>query len=228
MLVSFSCYIFACQTGKSLRSLSPIQPPPTLSEEFTLNQDAKPPEVSMTKNDITVTAAYWRRYDLNRNYNRSSMTSPFYYQEAWHQGEKVDVFYVTITNNRKVPILFDVTACKIVDQRESEYRALNYRENRKRLEFKKGHDLMIENGLKESKKILLQMSVADGEIDPDETVQGYIPFRQVKSNAVELQVQIPVETTPEKVSERYKKVPFNFQFIHNKAIRIAQPATMRF
>jgi len=227
--------MFACQ-GKSMKHLPPIHPPSTLSEEITLNAEAKPSELSMTKDNITVTAAYWRRYDLNRNYNRDSMTSPFYYEEAWKQGEKVDVFYVTITNNRKAPILFDVNACKIVgimiDQRgieyKSEYNGLSYEENRKRLEYKKGHDITIENGLKKAKEILLEMSVADEEIDPGEKVEGFIPFRQVLPNIEILDVQILIEEVPEKAMERYKKVVFNFPFVHELAIGIAQPAAMRF
>lgn len=228
LLITFSFYIVACQKGAVLKHQSPVQPLSTLPKEVTLNTEPRHPELKMTKDNITVTAAYWRRYDLDREYNRASMTSPFYYEEAWHQGEKVDVFYVTITNNRKAPILFDVTECKIVDQRETEYSALTYEENRKRLEYKKGHDITVENGLKKAKEILLEMSVADGEIDPGETVEGFVPFRQVKSNAEELDVQIVLEETPEKAMERYKKVVFGFPFVHDRAIRMAQPAVMRF
>lgn len=197
-------------------------------KEIALNLEAKYPELKMTEDNITITIAYWRKYALDRKYNRGSMTSPFYYEGAWHQGEKLDVFYVTITNNRKTPTLLDVTDCMIVDQRESEYSALSYEENRKRLEYKKGHDITIENGLKKSKQILLQMSVADEEIEPGETVEGFLPFRQVKSIAKELDVKIILEKTPEKAMERYKQITFNFPFIHDKGIRTAQPATMRF
>jgi hypothetical protein len=196
--------------------------------ETVLDTESRRPTLRMKKENITATASYWRRYDLDRNFNRGSMTSPFFYEEAWHQGEKLDVFYITITNERKTPILIDVTSCKIVDQRDTEYSGLSYEENRKRLEYKKGHDITIENGLKKSKEILLEMNVADGEIDPGETVEGFLPFRQVKSNSEGLQVRIIIEETPEKAMERYKEVTFNFSFVHDKGIRIAQPATMRF
>lgn len=197
-------------------------------KDIVLNMESARPKLKMTKENVTVTISYWRKYDLDRKYNRGSMTSPFYYEDAWKQGEKLDVFYVTITNNRKTPILFEVTNCQIVDQRDSEYSALSYEENRKRLEYKKGHDITIENGLKKSREILLQMSVADEEIDPGETVEGFIPFRQVKSNAEELDVQILVEETPEKAMERYRELVFHFPFVHDQGIRIAQPGTMRF
>ena len=227
LLMSFGLYMFACQ-GTTLKRLPPIQPPTTLPEEITLNVEAKHPELTMTKDNITVTVAYWRRYDLDRKYNVGSMTSPFYYEEAWHQGIKVDVFYVTITNNRTTPLSFYVTDCEIVDHRKDIYGALSYVENRKRLETKKGHDIMIENGLKKAKEILLEMSVADEKIDPDETVAGFIPFRQVKSLAKGLDVKIPIEKSPEKAMERYKKAAFSFPFVHDLSIRTAQPATMRF
>jgi len=226
--MAFSFYMFACHQGTALKNLSPIQPPATLSNDITLTKKPERPELTMTKNDITMTISYWRRYDLNLKFNRGSTTSPFYYEEAWHQGDKVDVFYVTIKNNRKAPILFDVTNCKIVDQDKNEFGALSYEDNRKRLEYKKGHDVMIENGLEESKKILLEMSVADGKIDPGETVEGFLPFRQVKHRTKEFNVDIPIEMVPEKALARYKKIVFSFPFVHNLAIRMAQPSTIRF
>ena len=50
----------------------------------------------------------------------------FYASEALHQGEKTDVFYVKITNNRPQKILFNVRKCKIEDQGENWYGALDY------------------------------------------------------------------------------------------------------
>jgi len=227
-LIFLSLYLLACQKGSSLKHLSPIQPPATLTKEITIDRESSPPEMTMKKENITVTISYWRRYDLNRKYNRDSMTSPFYFEEAWHQGDKVDVFEVTIKNDRTAPILFDVTECLVIDQGENEYYALTYDDNRKRLEYKKGHDITIENGLKRAKQILLETNVADEEIEPGETVKGFVPFRQVKSIAKDLIVRIQLETVPEKRAERYKKVLFEFPFVHDLGIRVAQPATMRF
>ena len=61
---------------------------------------ARQPILTKTEDGITVSIAYWRRPDLDRKYNRGNAFSPFYETEALHQGDKTDVFYVKITNNR--------------------------------------------------------------------------------------------------------------------------------
>ena len=123
-----------CASGTPLKNLPPILPSDQLDENTVLDDSnpeqfdipAKSPVLIMTKDDIEIAICYWRHHDINRKYHRGNTVSPFYASEALHQGEKTDVFYVKITNNRPQRILFDVRKCKIVDQGENLYGALDY------------------------------------------------------------------------------------------------------
>ena len=191
--------------------------------------DPKHAMTTISKEDVVITAQYWRGYDLDFQFNRGNMKSPFYYEGAWHQSEKVDVFWVTIENKRKNPIVFNVKKCDIIDNREDEYQALSYDENVKRLLYKAGRTKDIDNGLKKSREILLEMQAPTGEIPPGKKIEGYIPFYQLKRLAESLTVTIPIELAPPKGTiERYKMVNFNFVFAHSPTIRDAQPATIKF
>ena len=94
---------------------------------------SKQPILTKTQDGITVSIAYWRRPDLDMKYNRGNAFSPFYETEALHQGDKTDVFYVKITNNRNENIIFDVKKCQIIDQGENIYHGLNYKDLDERL-----------------------------------------------------------------------------------------------
>ncbi len=245
LMLSLSLYLMACTGGTGIRNLPPIFPP-TPDEElapdvtvYNLDPetviDLKPKDdpkhgmITISKEDVVVTAQYWRGYDLDSQFNRGNMKSPFYYEGAWHQSEKVDVFWVTITNNRENPIVFNVKKCEIIDNREDEYQALSYDENVKRLLYKKGRTKDTDIGLKKSKEILLEMQAPTGEIQPGKKIEGYIPFYQLKRLAEGLTVTIPIELAPPKGTiERYKTVKFNLAFAHSPTIRDAQPATIRF
>ena len=58
--------------------------------------------VIVTKDGIEFSIVYWRSAALDFKYNRGNNASVFYEREAAHQGDKCDVFYVKLTNNREV------------------------------------------------------------------------------------------------------------------------------
>jgi hypothetical protein len=226
--------------------MPPVFPPPPsgeLGEEVTVynivgeeeeveidmkpQDDPKRARVSIEKENVIVTAQYWRRYDLDFRYNRGGMTSPFYYEEAWHQSEKTDVFWVTITNNRQKKIFFDVGKCYIRDNREDEYLGLDAKDNEKRLLYKAGRTKDIDNGLKKAREILIEMQAPTGEILPGKTIEGFLPFYQIKRTATSLEVIIPIELEPTTAIGRFRTIEFKLPFKHDPAIRIAQPAVVR-
>lgn len=241
-IFSLSIYFAACQ-AMSIKNMPPIFPPPPSEElapdvmvynldpntsvDLKPKDDPKHAKIKVEKEDVIITAQYWRRYDLDFQYNRGGMTSPFYYEEAWHQSEKTDVFWVTITNNRKRNIYFDVRKCHIRDNREDEYLGLSYEDNEKRLLYKAGRTKDIDNGLKKSREILLEMKAPTGEIPPGVTIEGFLPFYQIKRGATSLTVIIPIELEPETQIGRFKTIEFQLPFKHAPEIRVAQPAVMR-
>jgi hypothetical protein len=235
-------YFVACQ-ATSLKNLPPIFPSnpsetlalnvtvyniaPDTSVDMKPKDDPKHAKITIQKEDIIITAQYWRRYDLDFQYNRGGMTSPFHYEDAWHQSEKADVFWVTITNNRKKSIYLNVSKCSIKDNREDEYFGLNYVDNEKRLLYKAGRTKDIDLGLKKSKEFLLEMKAPTGEIKPGVTIEGYLPFYQIKRAATDLKVIIPIELEPDTELGRFKTVEFEFPFKHDPGIRAAQPGTIK-
>ena len=206
-------------------------------EEFDIQ--ARQPFLTKTLDDITVSICYWRRTDLDRKYNRGNAYSPFYETEALRQGDKTDVFYVKITNNRKEYILFDVKKCEITDQGENYYPGLDYEDLKERfVTMSRASGLYVKHGLEKARQILLEkrMHVVEKQvgfhrvgIKPGESVEGFVPFRQVKLNAIDLLVILPIEKSPPPGgAQRYQTLEFNFPFTHSRSIRIAQPSPQRY
>ena len=200
---------------------------------------AKQPILTKTLDGITLSICYWRRTDLDRKYNRGNAFSPFYETEALRQGDKTDVFYVKITNNREQHIIFDVKSCNIEDQGENFYDGLDYEDLRERFTFmSRATGLYVTNGLKKAREILLEKRLPVVEkhvgsprlgILPGESAEGFIPFRQVKLNAMDLVVTIPIEKAPPpEGAKRYQTIDFKFPFNHKRGIRVAQPAPQRY
>ena len=229
-----------CKT-LSLSRLSPVMPaeqlPPNImmtdqdTEKFKVK--ARTPILTATQDDITISICYWRRADLDRKYNRGNAVSPFYEREALHQGDKTDVFYVKITNNRENKILFKVgdEDLKIIDQGDNWYDGLEYEDLQERLVgISRVGGLHVKNGLEIAKKILLETQikrVEDG-IPPGKSVEGFMPFYQLKLNAETLDVNIPIEKAPPpNTVTRYQTVMFSFPFTHHRGIRLAQPPPHR-
>ena len=200
---------------------------------------SRQPILTKTKDGITVSIAYWRRPDLDRKYNRGNAFSPFYETEALHQGDKTDVFYVKITNNRNENIIFNVKECTIIDQGENIYGGLDYDDLQERFTYMaRATGLYVKNGMEIARRILIEkrMPIVEKQvgahrtgIPPGESIEGFLPFVQIKLNAEELQVILPIEKAPPPgAAQRYQTLEFVFPFTHNRGIRIAQPSPKRY
>ena len=237
--------VSGCAPGGALKNLAPIQPLENLPPEVVLDESnpeqfkivPRGPILSITQEDVTVAISYWRRADLDRKYNRGNTASPFFETEALHQGEKTDVFYVKITNNNPQPIVYRVKGTRdipaeIIDQGDNRYGALNYEDLKHRLTFmSRIGGLYVKNGLAVAKKILIEKQIGDPEkgIATGASIEGFIPFQQPKHNAETLEVIIPLEIKPPPgTAARYKRLRFKFPFTHNKGVRLAQPAPIRY
>ena len=200
---------------------------------------SKQPILTKTQDGITVSIAYWRRPDLDMKYNRGNAFSPFYETEALHQGDKTDVFYVKITNNRNENIIFDVKKCQIIDQGENIYHGLNYKDLDERLLYMaRATGLYVKNGMEIARRILIEkrMQIVEKQVGahrtgvrPGESAEGFLPFVQTKYNALELQVILPIEKAPPPdAAQRYQTIEFEFPFTHDRGIRVAQPSPKRY
>ena len=238
--------VAGCATGTSLKNLPAVQPAEMLPDNIVLEEvtsDAfkiRPPTgqiLSMTKDNITVQIVYWRRADLDRKYNRGNAFSPFYETEALHQGDKTDVFYVKVTNNAATPVVYRVKGtrqvpCEMIDQGDNRYGSLDYDALKERLTYmSRASGIYVTNGLRKAREILIETQLLDSEkgIQPGESIEGFLPFYQMKHNAETLIVIIPLELKPpEGTATRYKRIVYEFPFLHHKGIRLAQPAPHRY
>jgi len=229
-----------CASGTPLKNLPPIQPSDRLDENTVLDESdpeqfeipAKSPILIMTKDDIEVAICYWRHYDLNRKYHRGNNVSPFYASEALHQGDKTDVFYLKITNNRPQKILFNVNKCKIEDQGENWYGPLDYDGLVERFGLmSRVAGIPVKNGLAVARRILLEKQIGrlDDGIPAGKSIEGFLPFYQTKLNARELTVMVPIEKAPPpNTTKRFQTIDFNFPFIHSESVRHAQPTPIKY
>ncbi len=208
-----------------------------LPETFEIQ--SRQPFLTKTLDGITVSICYWRRTDLDRKYNRGNAFSPFYETEALRQGDKTDVFYVKITNNRKEHIIFDVKNCEVTDQGDNYYPGLDYEDLEERFSYmSRVSGLYVKNGLEKAREILLEkrMHIVEKHVGahhvgvrPGESVEGFVPFRQVKLNAFDLNVILRIEKAPPPSgAQRYQTLEFNFPFTHSRGIRVAQPSPQRY
>ena len=200
---------------------------------------SRQPILTKTRDGITVSIAYWRRTDLDRKYNRGNAFSPFYETEALSQSDKTDVFYVKITNNREHNVIFDVKKCTIVDQGENVYSGMNYDDLEERFTYMaRATGLYVKNGLEIARRILMEkrMPIVEKQVgtrrtgvQPGESAEGFVPFTQIKLNATDLKVILPIEKAPPPGgAQRYQTIEFEFPFTHDRGIRIAQPSPRRY
>ena len=239
-LFAIAFLVGGCSTATTLKNLSPIQPPAKLPEQVLVDDTnpnmfktpAKEPILSSTQEGVRVDISYWRRADLDRQFNRGNAVSPFYETEAMHQGEKTDVFYVKITNNAPQKVTFDVRKCFVVDQGENLYGGMEYDDLEERLKYSgKVGGLYVKNGLDIAKQILLEKQIGNPEdgIPSGGSIEGFLPFRQLKMNAETLEVVLPMEIAPpENTAQRPKRLEFRFPYTHDRGIRVAQPAPLRY
>lgn len=184
--------------------------------------------ITQTIEDVTVGIEYWSPYMLNRTFNRGNTVSPFYYEEAWHQGDKTDAFYLTVTNNRDKPIYFKAEACSMKDDREYFYTGLSYDDLVSKIKYKLGRDIRVNNGLEKAKEILLATQLMKGEIKSKQTVKGFVPFTKITRTAAKVFVTILIEKSPETEIGRYQKLEFLFPFVQDALILARQPAVQRY
>ncbi len=200
---------------------------------------SRQPTLTKTADGITLSISYWRRADLDWKYNRGNMASPFYEAATMRQGDKTDVFYVKITNNRTENILFDVKQCQMIDQTEGIYYGLNLEDLRERLAYTfHVTGLHRKNGLEKAREILLEkrMPILEKRVGnpqtgvaPGESIEGFVPFRQTNLNAVTLNVVLPIEKAPPPGgATRYQTLEFEFPYTHDRGIRSAQPGPKRY
>ena len=200
---------------------------------------SRQPILTQTEDEVTVSIAYWRRPDLDRKYNRGNAFSPFYETEALHQGDKTDVFYVKITNNRSENIIFNVKKCQIVDQDENIYNGMDFDDLKERFTYMaRATGLYVTNGLETARRILIEkrMPIVEKQVGtrrtgirPGESAEGFLPFIQTKLNATELKVVLPIEKAPPPgAAQRYRTITFEFPFTHDRGIRVAQPSPKRY
>ena len=200
---------------------------------------ARQPILTKTRDGITISIAYWRRADLDRKYNRGNAFSPFYETEALHQGDKTDVFYVKITNNRDQNIIFNVKKCRIVDQGENIYNGMDYDDLEERFTYMaRATGLYVKNGLEIARRILIEkrMRIVEKQVgtrrtgvEPGKSAEGFVPFTQTKLNALELKVILPIEKAPPPgAAQRYQTIEFEFPFTHDRGIRNSQPSPKRY
>ena len=244
-LLVLTLLVAGCTATTSLKNLPAVYPDETLPENIVVEEATdtfkiRPPTgktLSMTKDNITVQIVYWRRADLDRKYNRGNAYSPFYETEALHQGDKTDVFYLKVTNNAVTPVVYRIQGtrqvpCEMIDQGENRYGSLDYGALKERLTYmSRASGIYVTNGLKKAREILIETQLLDTEkgIQPGESIEGFLPFYQMKHNAETLTVIIPLELKPpEGTATRYKRIIYEFPFMHNKGIRLAQPAPHRY
>ncbi len=205
----------------------------------TFDIQARQPFLTKTIDGITVSICYWRRTDLDRKYNRGNAFSPFYETEALRQGDKTDVFYVKITNNRNEHVIFDVKKCEMTDQGDNFYPGMDIDDLEERFTYmSRASGLYVKKGLEKAREILLEkrMPIVERQVGahrvgvrPGESAEGFVPFRQVKLNAVDLSVILRIEKAPPPDgAQRYQTIEFRFPFTHSRGIRVAQPSPQRY
>ena len=206
---------------------------------LTLGKDkSQKPKYTMIRDGITLTVTYWRDADLNRKFNRGNSTSVFYQSEALHQGDKTDVFYVDIVNNRNSKLIFDVRKWSIEDSNDNFYSGMNFDDLRERMTMmSRVGGLAMKNGLNKAKLILLEKQMArmedgvsgmkDGEPG---TMAGFVAFRQVKKNGKSVVQKIKIEKAPppDQPAGRFQIVMFEFPYFHDRGIREMQPPAMKY
>ncbi len=237
--------VAGCVSGIPISRMSPVHPLETYEGEHAdiiVDMETNPqPTLELTQKDITVRVQYWRKAALDWKYNRQGTRSAFLSQASWKQGDKVDVFWVTITNNRQRPLrtrlqdfggnLFFKIEDDVklrADMEGNAYFALTEDANKDRLLNRGRVTIDIKNGIDRMHPLLLEthLEARKWRVAPGETVEGYVPFYSIKPNATRLVMSIPMEIAPESEVGRWQREEFIFPMAFDRAIYEAQPATV--
>ncbi len=245
LALSAAVILSGCGTGSPLKQMSPVHPFESYEGDYSdiiIDEEAAPqPALQLAKEGVTVRVQYWRKADLDRKFNRGSMRSAFAYEPSWKQGLRVTVFYVSIHNGLDKPIrvkpLSDINPAymyiyddlRLTKEHDPNfYFALPEKDNEKRVSEKAGYTIDLRNGLEAISPQLLENRIVDNQIEPGETVEGWLPFQGIKFNLNQLWVSLSVETPPDSDIGRYKRVEFVFPYDFSREIHAAQPATIRY
>jgi len=247
VLLSVGTVVVGCASGTSFGRMSPVQPLETYEGDYAeiiVDTETHPqPTIELTQKDVTVRVQFWRKAELDFKLNRQGRRSAFWSEPSWKQGDKVDVFWITISNGRKNPLrtrLSDFQAnlfftieddIKLRDDMEgNRYYALTEVANKDRLINRGRQTIDIKNGLDEVRPLLLETSLRTRRwrVDAGETVEGYVPFYSIKPWATKLLVSVPLEIAPSSETGRWQRLDFVFPMSFDRAIYEAQPATIRY
>jgi hypothetical protein len=232
--------LVGCTAATAMRNLSPIQPLESYTGQFAdivVDTTTTPePTLEITRENVTVRVQYWRKYELDRRFNKGTSASAFLSEPTWKQSEQVDVWWVSIKNGRNKPLRVSLSDLHVeddvrlrADMEGNIYITLDAEENRRRIYNKQGQTLDIRKGLDEIRPHLFETHIQRGEIAPGESSEGYVPFYKIKPNAPSFVLRIPVEAATEGAGiGRYQKVTFAFPYKFDRTIYEAQPATIRY
>jgi hypothetical protein len=219
-------YLCACVSGGILIDpKDPIFPSPELKEGVV---EPRTRAITITKDNIAVTAEHWSRTRLNRKYTTVDMRSPFYYEEGWQQGFHSEVFYVTIKNGSSTNVVVDIKEAILEDDREYWYKPLDIGSFEYKFETRKMMDLKTKRGLDIAPQIMLDGALGPSRtVRPGETRGGFLPFNLPSSGATKVWLTVPLEREPENPTGSYERVEFRFDYVQDVVLRRTQPVVKR-
>ena len=247
VLLSVGSAVVGCASGTSFGRMSPVQPLETYEGDYAdiiVDTETRPqPTIELTQKDVTVRVQFWRRAELDFKLNRQGKRSAFWSSPSWKQGDKVDVFWITITNGRENPLRTNLSDfqgnlfykieddIKLRDDMEGNlYFALTEVANKDRLINRGSQTIDIKNGIDDVRARLLEthLRTRDWRVGPGETVEGWVPFYSIKPWATRLFLSIPLEIAPGSETGRWQRLDYVFPMSFDRAIHEAQPAAVRY
>lgn len=156
------------------------------------------PAVSAIRSKIEVTAQYWTKADLDRRFNDGHQVSPFFYEASWDQRDHVQVFWLSVHNNRSPtqPIIrFD--DIRAVDDLGFEYKPLTQSDNYRRLLGKVILTPSVERGQDTVVPLLFETKVGErSTVRRGQTIEGFIAFQAIQPNATRLRLNVSFKLKP--------------------------------
>jgi len=224
-LAAVVVYLCSCAGGGVTDPTDPILPSLDIKEGVV---DPITRDITITKEDITVTVQHWSRSRLNRKYTTVDMRSPFYYTEGWKQAFQAEAFYVTIKNDTPKNVIVNLNETTMQDDRDYVFRPKTLDELRYTFVTKKLMDLRTKQGLEMAQQSLLnEMLGQKGQVEPGQTVSGFLSFSTPTMIVTKLWVNLVLEKEPEVATMAYKRVEFRFDYTQDPVLRAKQPTIKR-
>lgn len=227
VLSAVAVYLCSCVSGGTtvIDPKDPIFPSPELKEGVV---DPNTKAITITKNNIAVTAEHWSRTRLNRKYTTVDMRSPFYYLETWPLGFHSEVFHVTVKNDAPTDVVVKLDEATLEDDREYRYTPSTIEDFKYRFATKKYMDLKTKRGLELAPQIMLSGAIsADSTVPPGETRAGFLPFTAPSSQASKVWLTLVMERAPETPTGSYERMEFRFNYVQDPVLRASQPPIKR-